>query len=132
MPSFTHRALSLILIVAALAGQLLLTVNTPLAVAILGAALICALLDGWYFLIPLEQRWWMPAVLGLVGLSMWAEPRGWFFIAWAVIEVGTGIRAGSLIQTYLRARDKEEARRQRLADLGFSPGADDEDSEPDE
>lgn len=129
MPHISHKTLSWTTIITAVVGQMLLLKQPPLAIAILGVALVGALLDGWFFLIPLEQHWWAPVALGAIGLMMWHEPRGWFFLVWALIEAGTGLRASAMVRTYLEARAEEEARRRRLIDLGFQPGVPEDESD---
>lgn len=123
MPPISHRTLLLITVAAGLIGQFLLHTNPVPGVFLCGVALVAALIDGWWYLQPLGKMWWYPAMFGVLGLTMWREPRGWFFMAWAVIELGTSLRAERLIRRWeqqtARAMAEEEARARRLAALGY-------------
>jgi hypothetical protein len=118
-----RRTLAFLGLILALAGQYLIDVQAQLGILLLGACLVITLLERWIYLVPLTQNWIGPALLGLLGLSYWHEPRGWFFFAWAAILVGTGLRANRLIQAYFHRLKAEEARQERLAALGFTAGA---------
>lgn len=124
MPPITHSTLRNITIGAALIGQFTLDTSPQLGILLCGVALFAALVDGWWYLQPLGKMWWWPAMWGLVGLSMWSEPRGWFFMAWAAIELGTSSRAQRIITQFERhvAQEaaEERARQERLAALGLA------------
>lgn len=107
----SHRLLTWITIGAAVVGQMTLDLYPQPAVLILGIALAAALIDGWYYLQPIGPRWWFPVLLGVLGLTMWQDAGGWFLIAWALIEVGTGLRATQLVNAYLKSQAEEKARR---------------------
>lgn len=124
MPPIRHGTLVIVNMVTALLGQWLLDSNPKPAILILGISLATALIDGWWYLFPLRFRWWYPALLGLIGLTMWRDPRGWFFLAWAAIELGTGMRAESFYQKYMANVAAEQERKRRLAELGFAPPPD--------
>ena len=126
MPPISRRTLVNTSIITALAGQWLLASNRPLAIFLLGVCLAASLIEGWWFLIPLGSRWWYPTMLGLLGLTLWREPRGWFFLSWALIEFGTGLRAQAIIRQYQKELMEEQARRDRLAALGFDEPSPDE------
>lgn len=85
MSLFTHQRLIWVTMGAALLGQLILDTYRQPAILLCGIALVAALLDGWWYLQPIGSRWWYPALLGVVGLTMWDEPRGWFLMARAAI-----------------------------------------------
>lgn len=105
---------------------------TKPAILLCGAALVLSLLDGWWYLSPIGSSWWYPALLGVVGLTMWQEPRGWFFIAWAAVTIGTGLRAQSIYRRLNHAITEERARVKRLEDLGFEPDSPFASERPDE
>lgn len=131
-----RRTLSFLGLILALGGQYLLVSQTQMGILLLGGCLLITLLERWIYLVPLSRNWLAPLLLGVLGLSYWNEPRGWFFIAWALIIAGTGLRADRFIQGYLVKLKAEEERRERLAEMGFSGHAeeqtDDEADEPEE
>ncbi len=142
LPPVSHATLRKTVVITALLGQTMLDSSPRLAILICGVALIAALLDGWWYLPDLKKSWWYSALLGLLGLTMWSEPRGWFFSAWALIEIGTGLRAQSIFRGWERARAmalaQERAEAERLAALGYEvaataeevPAADESEPEP--
>jgi len=119
MPPISHRTLVIVNIIAALWGLWLLDASPKTAILILGISLATALIDGWWYLFPIRYRWWYPLLIGLIGINQWTHPRGWFFMAWAAIELGTGLRAESTYRKFLKARAEEQARQERLAELGL-------------
>jgi hypothetical protein len=134
LPPISHRTLNGVAVGAGLLGQFMMNTNPQPAILLCGIALVASLLDGWWHLIPLGSRWWYPALIGFLGLTMWDEPRGWFFLAWSAIEIGTGLRAQSIYRAYQNAWAEERARVERLQEMGFEPAnatADEEDEEPD-
>ena len=126
MRFLNHQTLTWVTIGAALAGQMMLDTSPQPAILLCGIALTAALLDGWWYLVPLGSRWWYPALLGFVGLTMWEIPRGWFLMAWAAIELGTGLRATSIWRRYQQAMAEEQARVDRLREMGFRPAGSEE------
>ncbi|HLO03381.1 MAG TPA: hypothetical protein VK191_09740 [Symbiobacteriaceae bacterium] len=114
-----RRTLAFLGLILALGGQYLLDAQTQMGILVLGGCLLITLLERWIYLVPLSQNWLGPLLLGILGLSYWDEPRGWFFFAWALIIAGTGLRADRFIQAYLRKLKAEEARREQLAAMGF-------------
>lgn len=114
-----RRTLAFLGLILALGGQYLLDTQTQMGIIVLGGCLLVTLLERWIYLVPLSQNWLGPLLLGVLGLSYWDEPRGWFFIAWALVIAGTGLRADRFIQGYLRRLKAEEERRERLAEMGF-------------
>jgi len=88
-----ERPLLLIDLACAVAGQVLLSRTPTLAIILLGISLTCTLLYGWIRPRPLRIMWSGIAMAGIIGLAYWREPRGWFFLASALILVGTGMRA---------------------------------------
>lgn len=123
MPPISHQTLNWITIIAGLAGQFMLDSSPQVAILLCGLSLAANLVDGWWYVIPLGSRWWYPALIGVIGLTMWNHPRGWFFMAWAAVEIGTGLRAQSIWRAYDRARAEEKARAERLAAMGYGPAA---------
>jgi len=123
MPPVSHATLRNVSFGAALIGQWTLGSSPQLGVMICGVSLVASLLDGWWYLQPLGKTWWYPALFGLIGLTMWDEPRGWFFFAWAAVDIGTGLRARSIFRRWQREREaalaEERERAQRLAALGY-------------
>ncbi len=127
MPPVSRSTLRNLTMATALLGQWTLTSSPQFGILLCGVSLGAALLDGWWYLQPLGKMWWYPALWGLIGLTMWDEPRGWFFLAWSAIDIGTGLRAQSIIRRWERARAEalaeEKARQERLASLGFEVAA---------
>jgi hypothetical protein len=121
MPLISHQVLYWSTMVAALLGQFMLDRNPTPAILICGAALVLALLDGWWYLSPIGSNWWYPALFGVLGLTMWQEPRGWFLMAWAAVTIGTGLRAEAIYRRLNRAIAQERARVRRLEEMGFAP-----------
>ncbi|HWI65203.1 MAG TPA: hypothetical protein VNT75_25515 [Symbiobacteriaceae bacterium] len=121
MPPISHRLLYWSTMATALAGQFLLDTNPKPAILLCGIALVLALLDGWWYLAPIGSNWWYTALFGVLGLTMWQEPRGWFFMAWAAVIIGTGLRAQTIYRRFTQVMDAERARVQRLEELGFEP-----------
>ncbi|MGE5674826.1 MAG: hypothetical protein ACM3XM_13295 [Mycobacterium leprae] len=115
MPRLQHRTLSWITLGTAFLGQLLMDSNPKAGIIVCGIALAAALVDGWWYLIPLRQYWWFPAMLAIFGITMTDGPTGWFFIAWALIQVGTGLRAQVIVRQFHQAVAAEKARQQRIA-----------------
>lgn len=114
-----RRTLAFLGLISALGGQYLLDSQPEMGILLLGGCLIITLLERWIYLVPLSQNWIGPLLLGALGLSYWREPRGWFFVAWALIIAGTGLRADRFIQGYLVKLKAEEERRERLSAMGF-------------
>lgn len=54
-----------------------------------------------------------------------AGSGGWFFLAWAVTEIGTSLRSRHLLRRWqervARAQAEERAKAARLAALGYGP-----------
>lgn len=121
MPLISHRALYWSMMATALLGQFMLDTNPRPAILLCGAALVLSLLDGWWYLAPIGANWWYPALFGVLGLTMWQEPRGWFFIAWSAVTIGTGLRAEGIFRRLNRAIAAERARVRRLEEMGFAP-----------
>lgn len=128
-----RRTLAFLGLVLALGGQYFLDTAPEVGILLLGGCLVMTLLERWIYLVPLSQNWIGPLLLGVLGLSYWREPRGWFFVAWAVIIAGTGLRADRFIQGYLVKLRAEEERRERLSAMGFGGGEGElADEEPEE
>lgn len=121
-----RRTLAILGLLLVLGGQYLLDSHWEAGILLLGAALITTLLERWIYLSPLSRNWVGPLLLLLFGYSYRQEPLGWFFIAWAVILIGTGLRADRYIQAYLSRLRAEEERRERLAAMGFPSSSDEE------
>lgn len=121
MPLISHGILYWATIVTALSGQFMLDANPRPAILLCGAALVLSLLDGWWYLSPIGSNWWYPALFGVVGMTMWQEPRGWFFMAWAAVTIGTGLRAEMIYRRLNRVIAEERARVRRLEEMGFAP-----------
>jgi hypothetical protein len=119
LPPISRKTLVQVNLVTALLGQWLLDSTPQVAILILGICLLSALLDGWWFLTPLRSRWWYYALITLLGLAFWSEPRGWFFLAWAAIDIGTGLRAESIVRRHFARIKAEKDRLDRLGELGF-------------
>lgn len=129
MPPISQRNLIWIELGSAVIGQFMLNSSRTIGIAILGITLAAALVNGWWYLRPIGGNWWWPALLLFLGGSQWQEPRGWFFITWAVIDLGTGLRARAMILRYLQHKAAEEARQQRMAALGYGPATEPEETE---
>lgn len=78
--------------VAALAGQVMLAKSPTPGILLLGLALAAALIELWLYPRTLKTNA-LGIIFGLfIGLTMWQEPRGWFFLALAAIFAGTSLR----------------------------------------
>lgn len=87
-----RRQLFLASTVAAVVGQLIVKSSPTAGMLLLAVALLLIVVDGWLTPRPLKSYGIFTAVIGLIGLYYWREPRGWFFILFAVIPVFTSLR----------------------------------------
>lgn len=98
-----HRTLTWGFVVTALLGQAALSTSPRAGIGLFGVALALLLMERWWYLTPLRASYLSLALFGALGLAYVREPRGWFFLAGAVIVLGTGLRAEVLHRQFMAA-----------------------------
>lgn len=87
-----RRLLVVLSLVTTLVGQIVVSKEPLVGVLLLGIALAAVLIEGWLHPRPLRSVGFGVVIAAVLGAALWREPRGWFFLAMAVVLAGTSLR----------------------------------------